>query len=217
LSWQEKPRLKTRRVFPDPRGPTLDGIVAMGVPLSVRTLAEAYSFGIFPWPIQDLPLLWHCPDYRGILDFSDLRINRSLRKFLSKNTYQVTFDKAFSEVVAACAQVPRPGQDGTWITPEIKIAYQEFFEAGYAHSVEVWQGERLVGGLYGVLIKGLFAGESMFFREDNASKVALLAVIERLKGLGHQWMDIQMLTPVTESLGGKLISKAEFFARLLKA
>jgi leucyl/phenylalanyl-tRNA---protein transferase len=207
-------RQKTRRVFPNPQGPTLDGIVAMGVPLTVATLVEAYSFGIFPWPHEDLPILWFSPDPRGVLDFADLHISKSLRKFMSKMEFKVTFDKAFAQVINECAQTARPGQAGTWITEPIMSAYREFHKAGYCHSVEVWHGENLVGGLYGVLIGGVFAGESMFFKKSNASKVALVALVEKLQGMGHAWMDIQMLTPVTESLGGKYISKAEYYQRI---
>lgn len=159
-------------------------------------------------------MLWFCPDQRGIIDFADVKINRSLKKFLAKTNFTVTFNQAFEEVILECSRVPRPGQAGTWITPPIIKAYQQFHQAGYAHSVEVWQGANLVGGLYGVSVGALFAGESMFFKKSNASKVALLGLMQELKRLGHTWLDIQMLTPVTESLGGKYITKKEFFERL---
>lgn len=209
-----KPRQKLRKLFPNPKGFTLDGIVAMGIPLSLESLVEAYSFGIFPWPHEDLPTLWFCPDQRGVLDFKDLYINRSLKKFLAKTNMQVTFNKDFPSVIRNCSLVPRPGQSGTWITPEIEKAYLDFFEAGYVQSVEVWDGNELVGGLYGVAIGGVFAGESMFYKKSNASKLAIISLVEKLKAEGYKWMDIQMLTPVTEGLGGKYISKAEFLRRL---
>ena len=206
-----------RRRFPDPKSQTMDGIVAMGDELTVDVLLEAYSFGIFPWPHPDLPCLWFCPDQRGVLDFTNLRINRSLEKFLKKTTYHVTFNKAFSLVMSECAQIPRPGQDGTWITSPILKAYLDFHRAGYAHSVECWDGEELVGGLYGTYVAGSFSGESMFYKKSNASKFCLIQLINWLKSQGLNWMDIQMITPVTEQLGGHYIEKNEFLTRIEKA
>ncbi len=203
-----------RRVFPDPAKPTLDGIVAMGESWNVDTLFEAYSFGIFPWPHKDMPCLWFCPDERGIIDFADLRINRSLTKFLKKTNYRVTFNQCFERVIAECAKVPRPGQDGTWITEQIQNLYCDFHRAGYAHSIECWDGEDLVGGLYGVYVAGVFSGESMFYKKSNASKFCLLKLIERLRECGLTWIDIQMVTSVTEQMGGKYITKKEFLSRL---
>jgi leucyl/phenylalanyl-tRNA--protein transferase len=211
---QPKPFAQKRRFFSDPAGQTLDGIVAMGDDLNVETLLEAYSFGIFPWPHPEMPCLWFCPDERGVLDFSNLRINRTLRKFLKHTDLRVTFDEAFDEVIRLCAKTPRPGQPGTWITEPIVKAYKEFFRAGYAHSVEVWRGPELVGGLYGVYVAGSFSGESMFYREDNASKLALVALSLSLQKSGLEFLDIQMLTPVTEQLGGTYITKAQFLERL---
>ncbi len=197
----------------------MDGIVAMGDDLTVETLFEAYSFGIFPWPHPELPCLWFCPDDRGVLDFSELHISHSLKKFLRKTDFEITFNRAFSQVMAECAHVPRPGQSGTWITPEILRAYLEFHKLGYAHSVECWSpGSReLVGGLYGVYVAGVFSGESMFFKKSNASKLCLIRLAERLQLSGLKWMDIQMVTGVTSQLGGKYISKAEFLNRLKAA
>lgn len=206
-----------RKYFPDPALPTLDGIVAMGDDISVDILLEAYSFGIFPWPHPKLPCLWFCPDERGVLDFSDLHISRSLQKFMRKTEFQVTFDQDFKSVVEECSLVPRSGQTGTWITPPIMRAYQKFFSAGYAHSVECWHEGRLVGGLYGVYVGGVFSGESMFFKESQASKFCLLKLIEKLQTQGLTWMDIQMVTPVTAALGGRYISKSEYLERLEKA
>lgn len=206
-----------RRIFPDPAKPTIDGIVAMGEEWTVATLFEAYSFGIFPWPHADLPCLWFCPDKRGVLDFSNLKINRSLAKFLRKTDFRVTFNQNFREVIIECSRLPRPGQDGTWITPQIQNAYEEFHKAGYAHSVECWHGDRLVGGLYGVYVAGVFSGESMFFKESNASKFCLLKLIDRLRVHGLTWLDIQMVTSVTEQLGGGYITKSDFLHRLEQA
>ena len=212
-----KPFIEKRRFFPDPARPTLDGIVAMGDELTVDVLLEAYSFGIFPWPHPDLPCLWFCPDERGVIDFAQVHVSRSLKKFMKKTNLRITFNQKFNEVIAACAEIPRPGQSGTWITPPLQKLYEEFHKIGYAHSVECWDGEDLVGGLYGVYIAGVFSGESMFYKSPNASKLCLIALIERLQSAGLTWMDIQMLTPVTEHLGGKYISKREFLNRLAEA
>ncbi len=206
-----------RRFFPDPSAPTMDGIVAMGDELGVDTLFEAYSFGIFPWPHPEMLCLWFCTDERGIIDFEELHISRSLQKFMRKTDFHVTFNQAFSQVMGECAKVPRPDQPGTWITPPMLRAYKEFHERGYAHSVECWQGDELVGGLYGVYIAGVFSGESMFFKKSNASKFCLLKLIEKLKENDLNWMDIQMVTPVTASLGGKYISKSLYLARVEKS
>lgn len=209
--YQEK-----RRIFPDPQKNSIDGIVAMGDMLNLTTLFEAYSFGIFPWPHEDLPLLWYCPDPRGVLFFEKLHTAKSLRKFLrqieeGKVRWRVTMNQAFGEVMRRCSEVPRPGQDGTWITPSMIRAYEEFHRAGYAHSVEVWEGDELIGGVYGVYVAGVFSGESMFYRRSNASKVALLHLIDVLKRNGLTWLDTQMVTPVTEQLGAEYISRGEFF------
>jgi leucyl/phenylalanyl-tRNA---protein transferase len=203
-----------RRRFPDPATNSIDGIVAMGDSLNHATLFEAYSFGIFPWPHEELPLLWYSPDPRGVLFFEKLHQPKSLRKFLKKMPWKVTFNKAFSEVMKKCGEVPRPGQAGTWIDSQMLNAYADFHKAGYAHSVEVWNGDKLVGGLYGVYVGGVFSGESMFYTESNASKVALIFLIERLKKFGLTWMDTQMLTPVTEQLGAEYISRDEFLQML---
>ena len=220
--YQEK-----RRIFPDPAVESIDGIVAMGDQLNLPTLFEAYSHGIFPWPHDDLPLLWYSPDPRGVIEFDKIHISKSLRKFLRNETeyygenpqaiYKVTFNTAFAEVMQRCSEVSRPGQSGTWIHKPLKAAYFEFHKAGYAHSVEVWRNKKLVGGLYGVYVAGVFAGESMFYLESNTSKLALLMLIKKLKANGLGWMDIQMITPVTEALGGHYISRAEYLARLEKS
>jgi leucyl/phenylalanyl-tRNA--protein transferase len=208
---------KTLRLFPDPAGQTIDGIVTMGIPLATSTLFEAYSFGIFPWPHPDLPMLWYCPDERGVLDFKDFHVPKSLKKKMQKKNFEITYNQRFLEVITACAETRRPGQAGTWITRPVIEAYLEFHRSGYAHSIEVLLGGELVGGLYGVYVGGVFAGESMFHRVSDASKIALVAAVDLLKQNGLTWMDIQMLTPVTENMGGKYISKKDFLARLSEA
>lgn len=202
------------RSFPHPETALSEGIVDLSDDLRVERLLEAYSFGIFPWPHEDLPTLWYSPEERGVLEFKDLHIARSMHKFLNTTTMRVTFNQAFSDVIDECAKSPRPGQNGTWITEKLLRAYKEFHQAGYAQSVEVWQEEELVGGLYGVYVGGLFCGESMFFKKANASKLALLRLIEQLQANGLEWMDIQMVTPALATFGGHYISRSEFLKRL---
>jgi leucyl/phenylalanyl-tRNA--protein transferase len=199
--------------FPDPHL-ALEGIVDLSDDLSVERLLEAYSFGIFPWPHENYPTLWFCPAERGVLDFKDFKIPQSLKKFMRKTDFRVTMDKAFDRVIEACAKQPRPGQKGTWINAQILKAYKDFHRAGYAHSVEVWSGEELAGGIYGVYVGGLFCGESMFFKKSNASKYALVKLVEFLKEQKLTWMDVQMVTPLTEMFGGHYITRAQFLRRL---
>ncbi len=186
----------------------------MGDDLNAETLLEAYSFGIFPWPHPEMPCLWFCPDERGVLDFDHLYFNRSLQKFLRHTDLKVTFNQQFEAVIRECASSPRPGQTSTWITEPVVRAYCDFHRMGYAHSVEVWRDQKLVGGVYGVYVGGSFSGESMFYRESNASKLALVTLIQSLKASGLKWLDIQMVTPLTEQLGGIYVKKAEFLQRL---
>jgi leucyl/phenylalanyl-tRNA---protein transferase len=201
--------------FPDPRC-AVEGIVDMSDDLRVERLVEAYSFGIFPWPHEDLPTLWYSPEERGILDFADFHVPRSLEKFMRKSEFTYSFDQAFEAVIEECALLPRKGQSGTWITQKLLRAYRDFHSAGYAHSIEVWRGEDLVGGLYGVYVGGVFCGESMFHTEANVSKLALVKLVQFLKGQGQTWMDIQMVTPLLEQFGGKYVSREEFLQRLEK-
>jgi leucyl/phenylalanyl-tRNA--protein transferase len=191
----------------------LNDIVAVGLDLTPKTLINAYSQGVFPWPTEGLPLLWYCPTRRAIVDFSDLRYNRRLKQYLKKSSWTFTVDQAFTQVLDACSE---RGDEGTWITDEMKAAYTELHKLGHAHSVEVWNGEHLVGGVYGVDTAGYFAGESMFHREDHASKAALLFAIALQKKAGREWMDIQILTPHMEALGAKEISRAEFKKKLTR-
>lgn len=201
--------------FPDPRLSLAEGIVAVGGVLDVGTLHRAYSSGIFPWPQQGLPMLWFCPEERGILDFQNFKVPKSLRKFRRLNP-QITFtvNKDFQQVLEECAKQPRPGQQGTWITGALRRAYLEFFKQGYALSVEVRENNCLIGGIYGVLVEGVFSGESMFYKKTNASKLALWHLVDLLEQQGHRWIDIQMVTPVTESMGGKYVSRDEYLQML---
>lgn len=204
-----------RLLFPAPETASPEGLVAVGGKLTVEALTEAYSRGIFPWPHDDYPMLWFSPDPRGVLDFADLHVPRSLERFIRKSAWKFEMNTAFREVMENCRQQKRPGQDGTWIRPEMLDAYERMFRLGKALSGEVRDEDgALVGGIYGVWLNGVFSGESMFFKKPNASKVALLKMVEWLVSQGCAWMDIQMVTAVTESLGGKYIPRAEFLTRL---
>jgi leucyl/phenylalanyl-tRNA--protein transferase len=196
-------------LFPDPRTARGD-IIAIGEDLSVETLREAYRRGIFPWPHDELPLPWFSPRRRAVLFFDELHIGRSLRRSLKKSTLKFTIDKSFDSVIRACASVPRPEQDGTWIGPNIIKAYERLHREGNAHSAEVWAGDELAGGLYGIDAGGVFTGESMFHRQSDASKVALLHLIEHLRKRGATWLDCQIMTPHMRALGAREIPRARF-------
>ena len=203
-----------RTFFSDPRDALDEGIVGVSDDLRVERLLEAYSFGIFPWPSAGLPTLWFSPGKRGVLDFAEFHVPRSLQKFVGKTSFQCTFNQAFEAVITACAALPRPDQSGTWINDRLLRAYREFHRAGYAHSLEVWDGDQLAGGLYGVYVGGVFSGESMFYLQPNASKLALIHLVEYLRLEGVVWMDIQMVTPALKQFGGKYISRGHFLKRL---
>ena len=164
--------------FPSPyRLKADEDVIFVGGKLDNVILKAAYYQGIFPWPMEGFPLLWHCPNPRGILDFDDIHIPRSLKKTLNKNPYTLTMNHAFPAVITACAKIPRTDQSGTWITPTLHAAYIRFHEAGYAHSVECWHDNALVGGLYGVYLSGIFSCESMFYMKSNASKLCFLFLV----------------------------------------
>lgn len=204
-------------VFPDPRATDSDGLLCVGGDLKVDTLVTAYSMGIFPWPQEGLPLLWFSPPKRGVLDFAEAHWPRRFLRELKDTSFQITFNTAFAEVIRECAKIPRSHESGTWILPPMIGAYERFHRAGYAHSVECWQDDRLVGGLYGVYVGGVFSGESMFFKESSASKRCFHALVQKLSASGLQWMDIQMVTPVLETFGGKYISRDEYLERVAQA
>ena len=190
----------------------IDGIVALGGPLTTTNLLRAYCSGIFPWPINDHILPWCCPEERGVLNFDELHIPRRLAR--TKHQFHFTIDHAFQQVITHCANVKRNHESGTWITRGMIRAYCELHRQGHAHSVEVWEGTELVGGIYGVDACGSFSGESMFSLRSNASKLALLFLIEHLQERGLDWIDIQMVTPHLESLGAKAVSRADFLEKL---
>ena len=205
-------------VPPDFLPPRLAGenqIVGVGGMLKVDTLLAAYRQGIFPWPMTGQPLLWFCPPERAVLDFDRLRVPERLARLRRNTPLTLTIDRDFPAVIHACRHVRRPEAQGTWITPTMVRAYVQLFHAGYAHSVEVWNdaGE-LVGGLYGVSVNGAFSGESMFHTVGNASKLALLFLVEHLAARGAAWIDIQQLTPHMKALGAHEIPRPEFLDRL---
>ena len=192
-----------------------DGIVYFGGELSVENLRKAYSMGIFPWYTPGLALPWHCPDPRAILDFSELQVPRSLAKLRRRGDLTFTIDEDFPAVIAACSRAYRPDQNGTWIVPEFIDAFTSLYEEGDAHSVEAWNADgELVGGLYGVDAGGVFCGESMFYRVPNASKLALLYLIDHLAERGATWLDSQVITPHLAALGAKEISRDLFLDKL---
>ena len=196
-------------VFPDPRYAPSD-VVAMGEDLRVPVLREAYRKGIFPWPHDGLPLPWFSPKRRTLLFFDQLHIGRSLRRAMHRTPYTFTIDRDFPSVIRACAAISRPDQDGTWIAPSIIEAYTRFHQTGDAHSIEAWEGDTLAGGLYGVDAGGVFTGESMFHLRPDASKLALLFLIDHLRARGSTFLDCQVMTPHMQYLGARDISRGRF-------
>jgi leucyl/phenylalanyl-tRNA--protein transferase len=191
-----------------------NGLLCAGGDLSPQRIVAAYRQGIFPWFSAGQPILWWSPDPRMVLFPSEFRISRSLRRSLRATSYEVRLDSAFPEVIRACAETPRAGQPGTWITLEMQHAYQRLFELGVAHSVETWATGRLVGGLYGMSIGRMFYGESMFTRATDASKIAAAHLARFLEAQGFGMIDCQMNTPHLASLGAREIPRRDFIARL---
>ena len=208
--------LDERLWFPDARDAVKRGVhaglVAVGGDLSIPRLLLAYRSGLFPWTAD--PVTWWSPEPRGIIELDQLHISRSLARALRKGVFEITVDRAFCDVITACAETRRPGG---WISPEFIAAYTALHQAGHAHSVECWQAGQLVGGVYGVTVGGLFAGESMFHRATDASKVALCHLVQRLKQGGFTLFDTQMVTTVTRQLGALEISRTEYLGRLAEA
>jgi leucyl/phenylalanyl-tRNA--protein transferase len=203
--------LDHRLAFPSPLRASADGLVGIGGDLSVPRLLLAYRNGIFPW--TDKPITWWSPDPRAIFELDQFHVSHSLAKIIRKGVFQITIDRAFSDVMKGCA-APGPGRRTTWITREFHKAYTQLHEQGHAHSLECWQDDKLVGGIYGVAIGGFFAGESMFHCVSNASKIALYHLIEHLRQRHFALFDIQMLTSVTASLGAIQIPRAQYLKRL---
>ena len=186
-----------------------NGLLCAGADLSPERIVDAYAHGIFPWFSEGDPILWWSPDPRMVLFPEELKVSRSLRKAVARGPYEVRCDTAFREVMEACAE-PRANQSGTWIVPEMVAAYTALHERGLAHSVETWRDGELVGGLYGVGLGKVFFGESMFARATDASKVALVHLVERLRGRDYRLIDCQQATPHLASLGAREIPRTAF-------
>lgn len=197
-------------VFPDPREAMDGGLLAFGGDLSPSRLLLAYRSGIFPWYSQGDPILWWSPDPRLVLFPEKLKISKSLRKILKSGRFEIRMDTAFGEVIYACGMMPREGQDGTWILPEMIEAYEELHHLGYAHSVETYMEGELVGGLYGVSLGGVFFGESMFSREPDASKSALAALVTFCLEQGIGLIDCQVTTDHLMRMGAEEIERNRF-------
>lgn len=200
--------------FPDPELADDRGLVAVGGTVSPNWLLAAYARGIFPWYDQGLPPLWWSPNPRAILDVGRLHVSKSMQRLLRKSPFRVSFNEAFEQVMRGCGD---ERDEGTWILPEMINAYVALHEEGHAHSFEVWDSERLVGGLYGVQLGGFFAAESMFHRATDASKVALITAIRSLFAAGIELFDVQFLTSHLVSLGAHTVSRREYLERLQHA
>jgi leucyl/phenylalanyl-tRNA--protein transferase len=204
-------RLDDRLIFPDPALAEPDGFLAVGGDLSVERLLLAYQNGIFPWYSEDTPILWYSPHERFVLFPGELRVSSSMRRVLRSGKFKVTQDRSFEQVIGACSRVPRIGQDGTWITPEMQTAYITLHKLGHAHSIEVWQHDVLAGGLYGIAVGNVFCGESMFSQVSNTSKTALI----HLCSMGYALIDCQVHTDHLASMGARMISREEY-TRILR-
>jgi len=207
-------RLTDALLFPSPEQASAEGIVAVGGDLQPERVMLAYRKGIFPWFESDDFLLWWSPDPRMVLFPDRLKISKSMRTVLRKKQFEVTFNKAFDQVVEACAKVKRFGQNGTWITPGLMEVYSTLHIQGHAHSVEVWEEGSLVGGLYGIDLGTVFCGESMFSKSSNASKVALIYLVKELKKNKYELIDCQVPTQHLASMGAEPISRTEFLTFL---
>lgn len=203
-------QLGPETLFPPPELATPEGLLAVGGDLSPERLLHAYTQGIFPWFSAGEPFLWWSPDPRCVLLPGGLHVTRSLRKVMRKNRFSVTFDQKFAAVIRACAEA----RAETWILPEMEEAYTELHRRGFAHSVECWQDDRLVGGFYGIALGRCFCGESMFHRERDASKVAFVAGVEALFSAGYEMIDAQLPTEHLLSLGAVTLRRSEFLCRL---
>jgi len=202
--------------FPDVKRATPEGLVAVGGNLSPKRLLSAYRQGIFPWYSENQPIFWWSLDPRGIIPLDDFHVGATLIKVLKRKIFEIKINTAFEDVMRACA-VRSDGSESGWITEEMISAYTELHRLGNAHSIESWRNGKLVGGVYGIAIGGLFAAESMFYLESNASKIALTALVERMKETGFTLFDCQMVTNVTKRMGAIEISREEYLKQLNKA
>lgn len=210
------PFLGEALVFPSPKAAGRDGLVAAGGDLSPERLMLAYRSGIFPWFNDDSLILWWSPDPRMVLFPEDLKVSRSMRKVLERGDFTITRNQCFGEVIRACARIRRKGEQGTWITRQMEAAYNRLHGLGHAVSYEAWQGDTLVGGLYGIDLGTVFCGESMFSQVPNASKAAFIYMARDLANKGYSMIDCQVYTPHLASLGAREIPREEFL-QILKA
>lgn len=197
-------------IFPHPALADKEGIVAVGGNLSSSSLITAYSFGIFPWYSNSEPIIWWSPDPRFVLFPHNLKVSKSMRPYFNQEKFKVTFDTAFENVISACQNINRMGQEGTWITQEMQNAYIELHTKGYAHSVEVWDNNNLVGGLYGISLGKMFFGESMFANVSNASKFGFITLIRILQKRDFKLIDCQQETKHLQTLGAEPIPRKIF-------
>jgi leucyl/phenylalanyl-tRNA--protein transferase len=209
-------RLNDSLFFPNPYNSSRSGPIAVGGNLSVDRLLLAYKSGVFPWYCEGQPILWYSPDPRMVLFPDELFVSKSMRQVLRREYFKITYDTAFDSVIKACSKIFRPFQNSTWITNDMENAYIALHNAGYAHSVEAWQDDKLVGGLYGVSIGKCFFGESMFAEVSNASKAAFITLVNHLNEKGFWLIDCQVHTEHLESLGAKLIPRNNFLDILEK-
>lgn len=208
-------QLPPSRYFPPVEAAGRDGLIAIGGTLTPEMLLDAYRRGIFPWPAENL-LAWWSPDPRAILELDRFHVSRRLARTIASGKFRVTCDRDFAGVIQGCATAQRRAS-ATWITSPLKSAYVRMHQLGHAHSVEAWLDDRLVGGVYGIALGAMFAAESMFYLERDASKVALAALVAHLRRRGYELLDIQQLTPHTASLGASEIPRGEFLDRLAHA
>jgi len=205
--------LDQEMIFPPVALAEPDGLLAIGGDLSKERLLLAYHNGIFPW-YEGKHILWWSPDPRFVLFPDELKVSKSMRQLIRRETFVFTINKAFSEVIANCRTIARRGQDGTWITEEVKDAYGKLHKEGYVHSAEAWLNGELVGGLYGVRLGKAFFGESMFSKYSNASKYAFICYVEQLRSEGVELIDCQVYTEHLESLGARMIPRFDFIQRI---
>lgn len=203
-------RIPRQHIFPDPSLAEPTGLLGVGGDLDPERLLLAYRSGIFPWYSRGQPILWWSPDPRNVLYTSELSVPRSLAKRIRQRRFRITLDHAFEEVITSCGRIERPEQEGTWITSEMNRAYAQLHALGYAHSVEAWEGDELVGGLYGVAIGKLYAGESMFSLRPDASKVAFVHLARQLARWEYPLIDCQVHTAHLERFGAREIPRADY-------
>ncbi len=196
--------------FPHPDAVKPSGILAIGGDLSIERLLLAYHYGIFPWYNENEPIIWWCPKPRFVIFPEKVKVAKSMNSYFNQQKYQVTYDQHFQDIIRCCQHTPRHGQEGTWINEDIVHAYTKLHEKGFALSVEVWEGDQLVGGLYGVKLGKVFFGESMFSLKSNASKFGFITLAKRLASEGFYVIDCQQPNPYLESLGGEFITGSIF-------